>query len=82
MGFANIDNIGPAGSINSSVNELIPWLRLQLNQGRHGAQQLVSAARLADIHFPQVIIPDQTRSRFYGADFMTYGLGWIIQPRP
>ena len=79
MAFANIDNIGPAGSINSSVNELIPWLQLQLNQGRHGAQQLVSAERLADIHFPQAIIPDQARSRIYGADFVTYGLGWLIQ---
>ncbi len=32
--FENLDNAGPAGSINSSVAEMSKWLLLQLNRGK------------------------------------------------
>ena len=31
--WRNIDNIGPAGSINSSAADMAQWVRLQLNEG-------------------------------------------------
>ena len=33
VSWLNIDNVGPAGSINSSALEMAAWLRLQLGQG-------------------------------------------------
>ena len=32
--FENLDNAGPAGSINSSVADMSKWLLLQLNHGK------------------------------------------------
>src|SRR5260370_32330835 len=32
--FINLDNAGPAGSINSSVAEIAKWVPLQLNLGK------------------------------------------------
>ena len=34
--FRNIDTVGPAGSINSNVVDMIEWVRLQLKKGKVG----------------------------------------------
>jgi CubicO group peptidase (beta-lactamase class C family) len=75
--FRNIDLVGPAGSINSSVADMIPWLRVNLNQGKYGERRLIKKATLADIHSPQmptgatVDRPDISQS--------VYCLGWGIE---
>jgi hypothetical protein len=40
--FRNIDDMGPAGSINSSVEEMIRYVQFHLNKGKHGDTQLLS----------------------------------------
>ena len=39
--WMNIDNIGPAGSINSSVSEMAQWVRLQLGGGTYSGRTLI-----------------------------------------
>ena len=74
--FRNIDLVGPAGSVNSSVNEMARWLLFNLHGGKVGDRQLINAATLADIHSPHMTTgatadrPDISVS--------TYGLGWDI----
>jgi CubicO group peptidase (beta-lactamase class C family) len=74
--FRNIDLIGPAGSVNSSVNEMSKWLAFNLNEGRVGEEQLINPATLADIHSPHMTTgaspdrPDISQA--------TYGMGWSI----
>ncbi|MCI0387219.1 MAG: beta-lactamase family protein [Acidobacteria bacterium] len=41
--WRNIDNIAPAGSINSNVVEVAAWVRLQLNQGSFAGQRMLSS---------------------------------------
>ena len=55
--FRNIDAIGPAGSINSSVEEMMPYIRLHIDQGRTGARQLLSAKNSRQMQNPQVAVP-------------------------
>jgi hypothetical protein len=75
--FHNLDAIGPAGSINSSVNEMVPWLLLHLNKGRHGDQQLISEASLREMHTPQMVMPPgDPEDKEMG--YASYGLGWSI----
>ncbi len=81
MEFRNIDAIGPAGSVNASVSEMCRWLIVQLNGGRYGDTEVVSAASLAGSH--QSIIPvTGPLSGFLTFDNnggpITYGLGWFI----
>jgi CubicO group peptidase (beta-lactamase class C family) len=51
--FRNVDTLGPAGSINSTARDLVPWLRVNLNDGKLGDTQIISAGSLAQIHAPQ-----------------------------
>src|SRR5262249_25477640 len=57
IAYRNIDNIAPAGSINSNVVDMARWLRLQLNQGRSGDKQLVSARAIKEMYTPQIVLP-------------------------
>ena len=81
ISWRNIDNIGPAGSINSNAVEMAQWVRLQLGEGKYGDRQLVSAASMREMHTPQTVL----RWEGPGAEanpythFMTYGLGWFLQ---
>jgi CubicO group peptidase (beta-lactamase class C family) len=71
--------IGPAGAMVSSVAEMSRWVLLHLNQGKQGGRQIVSAAQIAQLHAPQVVVPDNGKYAELPAP-VTYGLGWAIQP--
>ena len=43
--WRNIDNIAPAGSINSNVVDMAQWVRLQLAQGEYQKQRLAQLWR-------------------------------------
>ena len=78
--YANIDNIGPAGSINSTVLDMAQWIRLQLGDGKLGGKQIVSSANLAQTHTPQTVIRYEPPWSLYfpEAHLMTYGMGWFL----
>lgn len=74
--FRSLDLIGPAGSVNSTVNEMAQWLRFNLSGGLSGGERLINAATLADIHSPHMTLPAQpAREEVVSAG---YGLGWNI----
>ena len=75
-----IDNIGPAGSINSNVTDMAQWLRLQLGKGKFDGKQLVSEASLKEMHTPQTIIriEGQYPILYPDAHFLSYGMGWFL----
>jgi CubicO group peptidase (beta-lactamase class C family) len=72
--YRNIDAIGPAGSINSSVNEMSHWLVAQLDKGKYNGKQLISEASLRENHTPQIVSGGELRyeEQFYSS----YGMGW------
>ncbi len=74
--FRRIDLIGPAGSVNSSVNEMSRWLLFNLRQGKVGEKQLVQAATLADLQSPHMTIEGRPERTDISAS--TYGMGWGI----
>src|SRR5262245_15641373 len=53
----NIDNVAPAGSINSSAREMAQWVRFQLADGKWQGRQLVSEKNMQEMHSPQTVIP-------------------------
>ena len=48
--FRDITTVGPAGSINSSANEMANWAVVHLNNGKFGGAQLVNSVTVADMH--------------------------------
>lgn len=74
--FRNIDAIGPAGSINSSVNEMANWLFLQINNGKVGDKQIVSARGLMETQTPQIVAGgDLTNDESF---YVNYAMGWSV----
>ncbi len=74
----NLDNIAPAGAIESTATDMAQWARLQLNGGKLGKQRLLSAAAVKEMHTPQTIVRlERHLPRIYPETrFMAYGLGW------
>ena len=82
--FQSLDNVGPAGSINSSAAEMAKWLLLQLNHGKYLERdgRLFSEQRSREMWSPQTIIPTGDSSGSLAAlkhNFSAYGLGWQLQ---
>lgn len=76
--WLNLDNIAPAGSMNSNVEDLALWVRAQLNDGKPLA---LSPQTLREMHTPQMHMrPSQWGRNFTDeTNQMTYGLGWFLQ---
>lgn len=73
--FRDITTVGPAGSIDSSVNEMANWAIVHLNNGKFGGAQLVNTLTAVDMHAPHMLL---------GAEPVTpeiltsaYGMGWF-----
>jgi CubicO group peptidase (beta-lactamase class C family) len=74
--FRNIDEIGPAGSINSSVNEMTNWLFLQMNQGKVGDKQVISERSLLETQTPQIVSGGDLK--YDESFYVSYAMGWGV----
>jgi len=81
INWRDIDNIAPAGSINSNVSEMIQWVRLHLNNGKIGDKQIISSGSVKEMHTPQTVIRREGPWALLmpEAHFLNYGLGWFLQ---
>lgn len=80
--WKDIDNIAPAGSINSNVRDMAQWLRLQLGRGKYAGKQLISARNHGEMWLPNIHIRLQGPTASYlapGARLSSYGMGWFLQ---
>jgi len=72
--FNNITTVGPAGSINSNIVDMMKWVRFQLSEGTFEGQHLLEKETLRAMHTPQVAFrkfPEEA------SDFFGYSLGWF-----
>jgi CubicO group peptidase (beta-lactamase class C family) len=79
--WRNIDNAGPAGSINSSAVDMARWVRLQLGRGSFAGKRLISERMVDEMHTPHTVIPIDTGARRHNpyTHLQAYGLGWFLQ---
>lgn len=74
--FHVMSAIGPAGSINSNVDDMARYAIFQLGKGKTGDRPLVSEANLDLNHSPQVPMPGGAPSKEIGP--RSYAMGWVI----
>ncbi|MGH7718384.1 MAG: serine hydrolase [Gemmatimonadaceae bacterium] len=81
IAWRNIDNVAPAGSINSNVLEMAQWLRLQLGRGSYRGTKLLTPGVVREMHTPQTIIPisEEMERLVPETHFQAYGLGWLLR---
>lgn len=61
-----------AGAVNSTVNDLVPWVRLQLGNGTIDGNELVTAENIAATRVPRVGL----------APSVSYAMGWVQVATP
>ncbi|MDP1608658.1 MAG: serine hydrolase [Chlamydiales bacterium] len=76
MSLRDISVIGPAGSINSNVQEMTNWIKMQLDQGAYNKTPLINPATLQEMHSPQVVVSGTPEHK--EAVLSTYGIGWGV----
>ena len=65
----SLDEIAPAGAINSTVLDMTAWLRFQINRGIYRGERLIKSKTLKETWTPQMDIAGDVK----------YGLGWFIE---
>jgi CubicO group peptidase (beta-lactamase class C family) len=65
-------DFGGAGDINSTVEDLARWVRLQLGNGTFEGRRIISPESLAFTRTPKVAMSDK----------VSYALGWVLQQTP
>ncbi len=74
--FRDISLVGPAGSINSSAEDMLRWLNLHLSGGKRGDTQVIQANTLRDMYRPYTPITGLGTDAEFGPQ--SYALGWFV----
>lgn len=80
----NLDNVGPAGSINSSAADMAKWVQVQLNRGKFVDRdgRLFSEKQSREMWSPQTILPTGNPPPALAGlktNFADYALGWGLR---
>jgi CubicO group peptidase (beta-lactamase class C family) len=80
IAWRNIDNIAPAGSINSSAREMAQWIRLNLNEGSYEGTRILSEESVRAVQTPETLVGLEGGWALMApeANFFAYGLGWFL----
>jgi len=54
--YRGITNVGPAGSINASVNEMAAWVAMHLRKGAFQGKVVLSPTSVAFLHTPKMVL--------------------------
>jgi len=71
--FREVGNMGPAGSINSSANDIAKWLLVQLGDAH---KDLIQPSTLRELHTPQMAIAALPPEPEFGP--ASYAMGWVV----
>jgi len=82
--FENLDNAGPAGSINSSIADMSKWVLLQLQRGKiPGTENRIFSDQSSQTMWAQqMIVPVGTlpaELKTLQPHFAGYGMGWGLR---
>ena len=77
--YYNIDGMAPAGSINSSVNDMAKWVSVWIKGGKYNGKEILPAGYAAEAISSQMVVngalPTQETPDVY---FSNYGFGWFL----
>lgn len=79
LDYFNIDAMGPAGSINSNVNEMANWVITWIHGGKFNGRQILPASYVSQAMSSQMVsapgIPDTANPDVH---MSTYGFAWSL----
>jgi len=79
MDYYHIARMSPAGSINSSVNEMSRWIRCWINGGKFEGKQVIPANFLTEAISSHMVVSAALPSKDSpGLHLQNYGYGWFL----
>ncbi len=79
MDYYRISGMSPAGSINSSVNDMSKWLITWINKGKYNSKEILTSAYINEAIGSQMVVsgtlPDD---EFPDMHMANYGYGWFL----
>ncbi|HEX5154258.1 MAG TPA: serine hydrolase [Parafilimonas sp.] len=79
MDYYDIAAMSPAGSINSSVNDMAKWVITWINGGKYNGREILPAGYVSQAISSQMIVapslPSKQKPDLY---FANYGFGWFL----
>lgn len=79
LDYYNINAMSPAGSINSSVNEMAKWVMCWINGGKVNGKEIFPATYMKEAMSSQMVVSPQLPTQQRQDVFMgTYGFGWSM----
>jgi CubicO group peptidase (beta-lactamase class C family) len=77
--YRDISNVGPAGSINSSVEDMLQWAKLQLSDGTVDGVKVLTKSTLDALHTPRMVFQVAPEPNPRGSITIGYALGWFVE---
>jgi CubicO group peptidase (beta-lactamase class C family) len=72
-------NMNPAGSIYSSVNDMLAWVRLAMDRGVYKGRRLLSSGASQMTQTPQMPIAQSAWAEMFpDVEFLSYAAGWFV----
>ncbi|MGC4021259.1 MAG: serine hydrolase [Cyclobacteriaceae bacterium] len=79
LDYYHISGMAPAGSINSSVNEMANWVKTWINGGKFNGKEIIPAAYVNEAMGSQMVISGATPSKEHpDLHLSNYGYGWFL----
>ncbi len=78
LDYFDIAAMSPAGSINSSVNEMAAWVSMWINGGTYKGEEILPASYVTDAMSSQMVMGSNLPAEYSDMFFSNYGLGWML----
>lgn len=79
LDYYDINGMGPAGSINSSVNEMANWVITWINGGKFKGKEILPATYVTQAMSSQMVVGSALPDKEVPDAFLSnYGFGWFL----
>ncbi|MBK7105717.1 MAG: serine hydrolase [Ignavibacteriae bacterium] len=78
LDLQNIDNLAPAGSIGSSINDMSHWVLAQLDSGKFNGEKIIPFSVIQKTRQP-LTIERRVKHPYNKTHYSLYGMGWGLQ---
>lgn len=79
LDYYDIDAMGPAGAINSNVNEMANWVITWINGGKFNGKEILPSSYVTQAMSSQMVVaPGLPDPEIPDAQFNNYGFGWFL----
>ena len=76
--YYDINGMGPAGSINSSVNDMANWLKVWISGGKFKGKEILPQSYIKEAASSQMVMNASLPGKHADIFLANYGLGWMI----